>query len=227
MGSHFSCCFHPKEASDLHTEALRDLQAEVRPPVVNFYPSVKCIPTGFEASALTSSAGSLSPSLSTTSQYYWCWGIRLSSLLHVMPLVFGPKVGWRWRGDFRDFGILELKTLIHRLTGKVIKHQKLTHVRRYFWLVTQFPTSTTATPAVVTFQEVAPSPRPPVLSVAFNFFNLRTKWRIRHLERKVFPVREYLFMTTRNRRHVFIVPFTDMPTAPVKPCSMPLSSIHV
>ena len=31
MGSHFSCCSHPKEASDLHTEALRDLHTEVRP----------------------------------------------------------------------------------------------------------------------------------------------------------------------------------------------------
>ena len=47
------------------------------------------------------------------------------------------------------------------------------------------------------------------------------------MERKVFPVREYLFMTTRNRRQDFIVPYANLPTVSLKPCTMPLSSIHV
>ena len=32
------------------------------------------------------------------------------------------------------------------------------------------------------------------------------------MERKVFPVREYLFMTTRNRRQDFIVQYANLPT---------------
>lgn len=131
---------------------------------------------------------------------------------------------------FEDFGILKLKAHIHRSTVKVIKHQKLIQVRRYFWLVSpncQHQQLQLASPAVATFQEGAPSPRPPVLSVAFNSFNLWTKWRSWHMERKVFPVREYLFMTTRNRRQDFIVPYANLPTVSIKPCTMPLSSIHV
>ena len=55
--------------------------------------------TGCDVSAHTTSSGDLSSSLSTTSQCVRGWAIRLSRLLHFMPLVLGSFVGWGWRGE--------------------------------------------------------------------------------------------------------------------------------
>ena len=148
MGSNFSCCFHPEEpssASGLHTEALRDIQTEVRLSFVY----LKLI------SILNVSRQVFRPQLSPprlvvcpppSPRLLNVCGVeesdfRDSSTLCLWSL--DPRWAETEEGtisvevNFGDFGILKVKILlIPRSTWKVIKHflrhQKLIQVRRYF-----------------------------------------------------------------------------------------------